>query len=136
MYYRKLTGGAFTSALSVATAEDAMKAWTTEGLYTTGVLMAGTPDDAIAYIERLIQQTGGFGTFLFLDHNSASVDAKRRSYDLFARFVMPHFQRLNILRDESLDRIERNAVDLMVRVAEAQKVSVEDYQQALDSRRT
>ena len=127
MYYRKITGGAFTAAQGIETADDALRAWTTDGLYTTGVLMVGTPDDAIAYIERLVKQTGGFGTFLLGNHNAASVEATRRSHDLFARFVMPHFQHLNHLRDESLDRIERNAASLMVRVAAAQKTSFDTY---------
>jgi limonene 1,2-monooxygenase len=134
MYYRKITGGAFTSAQAIDSAEDAMKAWTTEGLYTTGVLMAGTPEDAINYIERLKAQSGGFGTFLILAHNAASVEATRRSYDLFARFVMPHFQRLNILREESLNSIERDAADLMARVAAAQKHSTAVYQSVVETR--
>jgi len=55
-------------------------------------VVIGTPDDAIAYIERLLEQSGGFGTFLFLGHDWASPEATLRSYRLIAREVIPHFQ--------------------------------------------
>jgi limonene 1,2-monooxygenase len=51
----------------------------------------GTPDDAIEYIEGLIEQSGGFGTFLLLGHDWADPEATMRSYRLFAREVVPHF---------------------------------------------
>jgi limonene 1,2-monooxygenase len=52
----------------------------------------GTPDDAIAYIEDLLDQSGGFGTLLLLGHDWASPAATYHSYELFAREVMPHFK--------------------------------------------
>jgi len=52
----------------------------------------GTPDDAIAYIEGLLEQSGGFGTFLLLGHDWAPPEATMRSYRLFAREVIPHFK--------------------------------------------
>jgi limonene 1,2-monooxygenase len=53
----------------------------------------GTPDMAVAQIERLMEQSnGGFGAYLLLAHNWADPAATRRSYDLIAREVMPHFQ--------------------------------------------
>lgn len=55
-------------------------------------VVIGTPDDAIAYIERLLEQSGGFGTFLFLGHDWADREATLRSYRLIAREVIPHFQ--------------------------------------------
>jgi limonene 1,2-monooxygenase len=55
-------------------------------------VVIGTPDDAIAYIERLLEQSAGFGTFLFLGHDWASPEATLRSYRLIAREVIPHFQ--------------------------------------------
>ncbi|WP_116998746.1 LLM class flavin-dependent oxidoreductase [Desertimonas flava] len=58
----------------------------------TGTVVIGTPDDAIAYIEGLVEQSGGFGTFLMLGHDWASPAATLHSYELFARYVMPHFQ--------------------------------------------
>jgi limonene 1,2-monooxygenase len=58
----------------------------------TGFGVIGTPDDAIAHIERLQASTGGFGKFMFLQHAWANPGATMRSMDLFAQYVMPHFQ--------------------------------------------
>ncbi|MGH9885039.1 MAG: LLM class flavin-dependent oxidoreductase [bacterium] len=59
----------------------------------SGLGAIGTPDDAVAQIERLrTQSNGGFGAFLQLAHDWAAPAAKFRSYELFARHVAPHFQ--------------------------------------------
>ena len=59
---------------------------------TNGFAIIGTPDEAVRQIERLVEQSGGFGTFLLFGHEWADPEATRRSYELFARYVMPHFQ--------------------------------------------
>jgi limonene 1,2-monooxygenase len=63
--------------------------------------VCGTPDDAIALIERLLEKQGPFGVFLQQAHNWADWEATRRSYELYARYVMPHFSRLNESRAAS-----------------------------------
>jgi limonene 1,2-monooxygenase len=46
-----------------------------------------------AQIDRLWKQSqGGFGAYLLLAHNWANFDATRRSYELMARHVFPHWQ--------------------------------------------
>jgi limonene 1,2-monooxygenase len=57
-----------------------------------GGVVIGTPDDAIEYIEGLLEQSGGFGTFLMLGHDWASPERTLNSYRLFAEKVIPHFQ--------------------------------------------
>ena len=58
-----------------------------------GLGVVGTPDRMIEQIENLIEQSdGGFGTYLTLAHNWANTAATQKSYELFAREVMPHFQ--------------------------------------------
>ncbi len=58
-----------------------------------GLGVIGTPDQAIAQIETLLDQSdGGFGAYLTLSHNWANPAATRNSYELFARHVMPRFQ--------------------------------------------
>jgi limonene 1,2-monooxygenase len=53
----------------------------------------GTPEMCRAQIDRLWKQSnGGFGAYLMLAHNWANFDATRRSYELIAREVFPHFQ--------------------------------------------
>ncbi len=73
-----------------------------DALIASGMAVIGTPEDAIAQIERLQQQSGGFGAFLMMDHNWANWDAKRKSYEMIARYVAPKFQGLNENREASL----------------------------------
>jgi limonene 1,2-monooxygenase len=56
-----------------------------------GFAVIGTPDDAVAKVQSLVDQSGGFGTFLMFGHDWASPEATRRSFELFAQYVMPHF---------------------------------------------
>lgn len=58
-----------------------------------GLGVVGTPDMAIAQIEALLEQSnGGFGAFMTLAHNWANPESTKKSYELFARHVMPRFQ--------------------------------------------
>ncbi|XVQ15416.1 LLM class flavin-dependent oxidoreductase [Spirillospora sp. CA-255316] len=63
-----------------------------EAINATGMGVIGTPDDAIAQIRRLAEQSGGFGTYLLMAHDWADTERTRRSYELFARYVAPVFQ--------------------------------------------
>jgi limonene 1,2-monooxygenase len=63
-----------------------------EAYAESGMVVIGTPDDAVAYIERLLQQSGGFGTFLLLGHDWANPERTIASYRLFAREVIPYFK--------------------------------------------
>jgi limonene 1,2-monooxygenase len=56
-----------------------------------GLAVIGTPEMAIEQIERLVEQTGGLGTFLIQAHDWANPAATYRSYELFAQHVIPHF---------------------------------------------
>ncbi len=58
----------------------------------TGLGVIGTPDEAVTQIERLAEQSGGFGCYLLMAHEWADPEATRKSYELFARYVMPRFQ--------------------------------------------
>jgi limonene 1,2-monooxygenase len=69
----------------------------------SGAACIGTPDDAIAFIERLLEGTGGFGVIMELAQNWADWDATKRHYELMARYVHPHFQRSREWRRESYD---------------------------------
>jgi len=74
-----------------------------DALIASGMAVIGTPDDAIAQIERLQVQSGGFGAFLCMDHNWAPWEAKKKSYEMLARYVAPRFQELNVNREASLE---------------------------------
>lgn len=105
-YFRKFGGSAFPVASSF---EEALNIWTSGGLGAFGVGVVGTPDDLIAHIRKLQVQSGGFGAFLSLAHNAADFAATKKSYELFARHVMPEFQLANRNRGPSLEWAAANA---------------------------
>ncbi|HZC16828.1 MAG TPA: LLM class flavin-dependent oxidoreductase [Caulobacteraceae bacterium] len=74
-------------------------------MIASGMAVIGTPDDAIAQIERLQSQSGGFGCFLQMAHNWADWLPTQRSYELIARHVAPRFQGSNLNREESYARV-------------------------------
>ncbi|KBZ62120.1 LLM class flavin-dependent oxidoreductase [Mycobacterium colombiense] len=57
-----------------------------------GAGVIGTPDRAREQVQRLWDQSGGFGCMLQMGHEWANPAATRRSAELFAAEVMPHFQ--------------------------------------------
>jgi limonene 1,2-monooxygenase len=61
-------------------------------LKEVGMLTIGTPDDAIETIEAFQENTGGFGCFVQFHHEWASFENMKRHHELFAQYVMPHFQ--------------------------------------------
>ena len=63
-----------------------------DALNASGFAVIGTVEDAVAQIERLQEQSGGFGTFLLMGHEWADTAATRHSYELIARYVAPRFQ--------------------------------------------
>ena len=74
-----------------------------DALVASGLAVVGDPDDCIEQINRLQEQSGGFGAFLQMANNWADWTETKRSYELIARYVMPEFQELNINRDKSLE---------------------------------
>jgi limonene 1,2-monooxygenase len=80
-----------------------------EQMNAGGAGVIGTPDDLIAFIDRLVHQSeGGFGTFLLQAHEWADPAATRRSYELIAQHVMPRFQGSAIRPAESKDWVAAN----------------------------
>ena len=79
-----------------------------QDMVETGFAVIGTPEDAIRRLEQLVVQSGGFGCFLLLANNWAPWEATKRSYDMFQRYVVPHFQGLNKNRTDSIDWVQLN----------------------------
>ena len=69
----------------------------------SGSACIGTPDDAIAFIERLLKGSGGFGVIMELAQNWADWTQTKRHYELMARYVHPHFQSSREWRRDSYD---------------------------------
>ncbi|MDT0263831.1 LLM class flavin-dependent oxidoreductase [Jatrophihabitans lederbergiae] len=62
-----------------------------EAAVEAGTALIGSPDDVIEGIERLLDESGGFGTLLVNVQDWASPHQVRDSFELMARFVVPHF---------------------------------------------
>ena len=84
-----------------------------DALIGSGLAVIGDPDDAIAQMERLEKQSGGFGCFLHMAHNWADFAQTKRSYELFARYVMPRFQQTNVNREASMEWAKSNRPTFM-----------------------
>lgn len=85
-----------------------------------GVGAIGTPEDARAQVERLHEQSGGFGAMLLLGHEWANPEATRRSYELIAQHVMPHFQGSGRTHAQSTLNAKQRATETRSGHAEAQ----------------
>ena len=99
-----------------------------DALNKTGMSVIGTPDMAIAQIQRLIDQSGGFGTYLFMAHEWADRQATLRSYELFAREVMPLFQGSAQRTVASRDWAMANRTEFMGAATSAVIKAVQDHQ--------
>ena len=64
----------------------------------------GTPDDAVAKIEHMLEVTGGFGGVLLFAQDWANWQATQRSLELIAEEVRPKLRGSNMLRQASYDR--------------------------------
>jgi limonene 1,2-monooxygenase len=99
----------------------------TEWLIETGTACIGTPDDAIAYIDRLISGSGGFGVLCELAQNWADWDATKRHYELMARFVHPHFQSSRELLRTSYDFATGHHVEFTGQAGAAIQKEIDRY---------
>jgi limonene 1,2-monooxygenase len=93
----------------------------------SGMAVIGTPDDAVAQIERLQKQSGGFGAFLQLAHNWADWAETKRSWELIARYVMPKVQDLNVNREASYQWVGDNADRFMAQARMAVGVRIAQH---------
>ena len=54
--------------------------------------IVGTPDEAIEQIEKINEEAGGIGGLMLTTHEWIAPDKQKRSMELFARYVIPHFK--------------------------------------------
>jgi len=90
-----------------------------ENYANAGNCCIGTPDDAIEYIDGLLEQSGGFGTLLVLGHDWATPQATYHSYELMARYVIPHFKGQLTAARASHDWAAGMRADLLGRAGQA-----------------
>jgi limonene 1,2-monooxygenase len=97
----------------------------------TGAGVIGTPERARAQVQRVWDQSGGFGCMLHMGHEWANPAASKRSAELFAAEVIPHFQgqaqptldaaaRAGQMRDD-LAQTQLQAVEHMTKKYESEK---------------
>ena len=80
----------------------------TDGI-AAGTTLVGSPETVARGIENLVRHSeGGFGGFLFRAHDWADREQTWRSYELFARWVMPRFQQSLDTVGESYDWVVSN----------------------------
>ena len=99
-------------------------------LISSGLACIGTPDDCIRHFERLWKgSNGGFGGVLLLAHNWASFEATKKSYELMARYVHPHFQRnANARRQWSYDDAKAKYASAGDQSRAAVQAAIDKYQ--------
>lgn len=78
-------------ALPLAPVETDPRKWP-QALVESGTAVIGTPDDAVAQLERLTKQSGGFGCYMLMANDWAERQACLNSYELLAKEVFPHVQ--------------------------------------------
>jgi limonene 1,2-monooxygenase len=88
----------------------------------------GTPDDAVAFIQRLMDQTGGFGALLVMANDWAGPEATRRSLDLLLTEVAPHFQHMLPAIRSAEDRARQHRPEGMRAQNDAIAAARERYQ--------
>jgi limonene 1,2-monooxygenase len=77
------------------------------------IAVVGTPDDAIARIERLYEKQGEFGAVLVMVNNWTDWPAIQRSFELYAQYVIPHFAGANDNRRRSYEWVTKNQSELV-----------------------
>jgi limonene 1,2-monooxygenase len=104
-----------------------------------GVGAIGTVEDARAQVQRLWDQSGGFGAMLLLAHEWANPAATRRSYELIAQHVMPHFQGGSISHAQATLQAKEHAMgkreDYAAQQMQAVATMTDRYQQELAAKK-
>ena len=118
-YFREVAALPLAPSGGVESAVEAMRA--------SGLAVIGNPDDAVAQLERLAAQSGGYGAFLLMDHNWADWPRKQRSYELIAQHVMPKFKQLNEARVASMRWASENRTTFMGAVGNALNQEVQKH---------
>ena len=96
------------------------------GAAGAGASVIGTPDELVAAIRNLQEVTGGFGVMLGFAHDWASREAMLRSWDLFARYVVPEINGYTRNLQGSADYVHDNKEDLIKGATAAVVAKIQD----------
>jgi limonene 1,2-monooxygenase len=93
----------------------------------SGHIVIGTPDDAIAVLQKLQAKQGEFGAFLQQGHDWANWENTKRSYELYIRYVAPHFNKSNVNREASFGDWQQHSAEYSGKTSTAAKATLEKY---------
>lgn len=94
-----------------------------------GSWCVGTPDDLIAHIKRLDEESGGFGGFMVQATEWGTREQVLHSYELIARHVKPHFQGSLVNLQRSAAWSSRKKEEIMALRTQAIDKAKRDYVQ-------
>lgn len=118
----------FTHVLPAGPVQGDTARETIENNKAQGFAVIGTPDDAIAKLAKLRESSnGGFGAFPTFDHDWANPQAKLRSYELFAQYVMPRYQGQLDPPAASCEWVTGSGGEFVGRAANAIAKAIEDH---------
>jgi limonene 1,2-monooxygenase len=95
-----------------------------------GSAVIGTPDQAVTMIRNLQQVTGGFGVVLGFAHDWANREATLRSWELFARYVVPELNGYTLNQQASADYLADHKQELMTGRVASIKATVQGNERA------
>ena len=108
-----------------------MDATAGNGAEGAGAAVIGTPDEMVKMLKNLQDVTGGFGTVLGFAHDWANPEATNRSWDLFARYVIPEFNgsvkhiydSADFLHDHQKELMAGAGAAIMAKISENEKAA-------------
>jgi limonene 1,2-monooxygenase len=93
--------------------DELMDQFVGRGAAGAGVGVVGTPDEMVTAIRNLYDVTGGFGVVLGFAHDWANREATLRSWELFARYVIPAINGYFTYQEKSADFLVEKQKELM-----------------------
>jgi limonene 1,2-monooxygenase len=99
---------------------------------TAGAAVIGTPDDMVAIIRQLLLTTGGFGCLLGFAHDWANPENTFRSWEMFARYVIPEVNGMLKSMHASADHVIANQKQLMASAGAAIVAQIKATPGAMD----
>ena len=100
------------------------------------IACVGTPEDAIERIEQLRAKQGEFGCVLIQAVNWADWVATKRSYELYARYVMPHFDQANVNRTDSYRWVSENQAAIVDKRVNAANQMIAKHEAEMAAKRS
>jgi limonene 1,2-monooxygenase len=107
-----------------------------DGAEGAGAAVIGTPDEAVTMIRRLQELTGGFGVVLGFAHDWANREATLRSWELFARYVIPEVTGATRNLRASQQYLHDNQAELMSGASRAVMSKIMSHERAAQAMAT